>query len=80
MVSFRLTPEEHDRFRELCLAHGLPSISEMARAAINLMFADHTPPHSFESRLADLETRVHFLTAQLQKLTQDPPPQHLSAT
>jgi hypothetical protein len=75
MVSFRLTREEHDRFRELCLSHGLPSISEMARAAIKMMFGDPAPHQSFESRLADLETRVAFLTTELQKLTHEPLPQ-----
>ena len=80
MVSFRLTREEHDRFRELCLAHGLPSISEMARAAINMMFAERKPYDRFESRLAELETRVHFLTAELQKLSDEPPPRRMSIT
>jgi hypothetical protein len=72
MVSFRLTREEHDRFRELCLAHGLPSISEMARAAINMMFAEpgHAPDETLTSRLTQLETRVDSLAAQIQKLTQ----------
>lgn len=85
MVSFRLTPEEHARFRELCLAHGLPSVSAMARAAIKMMFGDPAPRESFESRLAELENRVAFLTAELQKLTHEPvaqsvPPRRFSAT
>jgi hypothetical protein len=74
MISFRLTPEEHDRFRALCSTHGLPSISEMARAAINLMFAEPVHRRSVESRLTDLEDRVCSLTVQLQKLAREPLP------
>ncbi len=86
MVSFRLTREEHDRFRSLCLSHGLPSISEMARVAVNLMFGEPAAPReSFASRLADLENRVAFLAIELQKLTHEPvaqstPTRHVAAT
>ncbi len=37
MISFRLTADEYDKCRELCFAQGLRSVSEMARAAINLL-------------------------------------------
>ena len=86
MVSFRLTRAEHDRFRSLCISHGLPSISEMARVAIKLLFGEPSAAReSFASRLAEIENRVDFLTIELQKITHAPvaqptPNRHVAAT
>lgn len=75
MVSFRLTPDERDRFRELCLANGLPSISEMARIAIKMMFGNPRASANLgvEFRVAELETRVAFLFAEIRKLSRAMP-------
>jgi hypothetical protein len=51
MISFRLTAEEYDRFRELCSTCGTRSVSELARAAINSLLKqpEHVPEEALES-------------------------------
>jgi hypothetical protein len=73
MISFRLTAEEYNRFRELCFAHGIRSVSEMARAAINMLLQDpaQAPQQSLESRVAELEGRLHMLSLEMKKLNQN---------
>jgi len=73
MISFRLTIDEYDRFRELCFAHGIRSVSEMARAAINLLLQQpaRVPQEALESRVAELEGRLHMLTLELKRLNQN---------
>ena len=84
MVSFRLTTEEYERFRQLCLARGLRNVSELVRAAVNHMLAEpalhHPTGPSFESRLAHLEDRLHSLALTVETLHHPdpaPPPQPL---
>lgn len=70
MISFRLTAEEYDRCRQLCYDQGLESVSEMARAAINLLLQQPTraPQHVLESRVAELESRLHLLALELKRI------------
>ena len=67
MISFRLTSEEYERFRELCLTNGIRSVSEMARAAINLLLQqpEHVPQVAIEGRVAALEGRFHVLALEM---------------
>jgi ribbon-helix-helix CopG family protein len=70
MISFRLTDEEYDRFRRLCVSRGLRNVSELVRTAVNQLIdqtgVDLTPPApevvvrvaTLESRLADLAVAV----------------------
>ena len=69
MVSFRLTAEEYEKFRELCFTQGIRSVSEMARAGLNMLLQqpDRAPHESLESRVADLEARLHLLALELKK-------------
>jgi hypothetical protein len=73
MISFRLTPEEYDRCRELCFTHGLRSVSEMARAGINLLLQQpaRVSQEALETRVTELEGRMHMLALELKKLTQN---------
>jgi hypothetical protein len=72
MISFRLTAEEYDRFRELCSASGTRSVSELARAAINSLLKQpaHVPEEALECRVAELEGRVNMLRLEFKKLRQ----------
>jgi len=74
MISFRLTPEEYDRCRELCYTQGLRSVSEMARAGINLLLQQPTrvPQETLETRVSDLEGRVRMLALEVKRLQQHP--------
>jgi hypothetical protein len=73
MISFRLTAEEYEKFRELCFTQGIGSISEMARAAINMLLQQpaRAPQEALESRVAELEGRLHMLALELKKLNQN---------
>ena len=73
MISFRLSAEEYDRFRELCFAHGIRSVSEMARAAINMLLQQpaRAPEEALEARVAELEGRLHMLALEIRKLSQN---------
>lgn len=75
MISFRLTAEEYEKFRELCFTQGIGSISEMARAAINMLLQQpgRAPQESLESRVTELEGRLHMLALELKKLNQNGP-------
>jgi len=72
MISFRLTAEEYDRFRDLCYAHGIRSVSEMARTAINMMLTQpsRAPQEALETRVSELESRLHLLSLEIKKLNQ----------
>ena len=76
MISFRLTAEEYDRFRELCYSNGIRSVSEMARTAINTMLSkpDRGPQGTLETRVSELESRVHLLSVEIKKLSQHSSP------
>ena len=82
MVSFRLTADEYDRFRELCSTCGTRSVSELARAAINSLMKQPTqaPSEALESRVAELEGRVNMLRLEFRKLRQGGARQALEET
>jgi hypothetical protein len=72
MISFRLTAEEYDRFRELCSTRGTRSVSELARAAINSLLKQpaQVPEEALEYRVAELEGRLDTLSLEFRKLRQ----------
>lgn len=68
MISVRLSAEEYEKFRELCLNAGLRSLSELARVAINHFVnqpARSVSQSSFDVRLAELEAKLHHITREL---------------
>ena len=71
MISFRLSPEEYNRFRDLCFSHGLRSLSELARIAMHNFVSQPIPTAaqtSLDARVADLESRLQFLSQELKAL------------
>jgi hypothetical protein len=70
MVTFRLTEDEYERFRELCFTSGISSVSEMARSAINLFLKrpDSAPQQGLEMRIAELEGRIHALAMEMRQM------------
>jgi hypothetical protein len=71
MISFRLSPEEYEKFRELCFSSGIRSLSEMARVAINNFLTHQTPKsatqNSLDARISDLENRLQILSNELKR-------------
>jgi hypothetical protein len=72
MVSFRLSAEEYEKFREFCFTSGIRSVSEMARVAINTLVQqpDRAGRESLEARVTDLEGRLHILALEIKSLNQ----------
>jgi len=70
MISFRLTEEEHERFRQLCSSHGIRSVSELARLAMNSYFEKplRATYEGLESRIAELENRLQGLALELRRV------------
>ena len=77
-VSFRVTEEEYEQFRELCSSQGIAGVSNMVRAAVNLLVQQQksTPQIGLESRLNALESRMHILALDLKKLSRTPASLH----
>jgi hypothetical protein len=65
MVSFRLSPEEYEQFRQICLATGNRNLSQLLRAAVNSFLRDG---QKSDNRDVSLEKRVAHLELQLQTL------------
>jgi hypothetical protein len=69
MVTFRLSPDEYTEVCKACDAHGLESVSELARVAIQILI--QTGPHwePAACQLMALKDRVRLLTCDLDRLT-----------
>ena len=72
MISFRLSTEEYEQFRELCYAQGIRSVSELARAAIHKLVQDPEPTaisgQALETRVTSLEGQLITLADELRRL------------
>jgi hypothetical protein len=70
MVSFRISNEEYNRFREICFTNGMRSISEMARTAMNMLLERPAlgANSSLEARLTEIEARLHLLSREIKTL------------
>jgi Arc/MetJ-type ribon-helix-helix transcriptional regulator len=71
MISFRLSEQEYELLREVCFKNGVRSVSELGRAAINMLLQQpaRAPQHSLASRVSDLEGRLHLLSMEVRKLS-----------
>jgi len=74
MISFRLSAEEYEHFRELCYSQGIRSVSELARAAVNRLARDPDPVHAsgeaLETRVTNLEAQLQTLALELRRIRQ----------
>ena len=82
MVSFRLTADEYERFRDLCSTCGSRNVSELARGAIYSLREQsaQVPRDALEFRLTELESKVNMLRMELRKLRQSVRSQALDQT
>jgi len=82
MISFRLTAEEYNRIHELCFAQGARSVSELARVALNMLLAqpERAQRETLESRVGELEGRLHMLSLEVKKLNPPAAPTALRLT
>jgi len=71
IVTFRISEEQYDRLKNLCLHQGAPCLSDVARAAMARLLDEYTPNGkdcTLESQLLELQTRVRFLDTQFARL------------
>ena len=70
MVSFRLTPDEYDSFRQLCFTHGIRSFSELARVGVNLLLekSAETPQRALDTRVGIVEAQLRMLSMKFERL------------
>jgi hypothetical protein len=68
MVSFRLTEEEYERFRRVCMSRGLRNVSELVRAAVTQLTDDQPSSPSEVPADPDLHARVAKLETHLAEL------------
>ncbi len=70
-VSFRLSEKECKDLRELCTVHGIRTISDLARRAIQEWFAgDGAADHSLATAIRELREKVQELDAEFKQLAQ----------
>jgi len=71
MVSFRLSPEEYRRIREMCAAQGMRSVSDLARTAMLKLVAseNHTDPLTYEVR--DLRDQIRSISQALERISHE---------
>src|SRR3954447_18154064 len=74
IVTFRITTDEYERLRNFCISKGQRSVSDLARTAVSSVLESDGIP-TVESRLAEVEGRVHFLTREILRLSEDSPMQ-----
>jgi len=70
MVSFRLAPADYVRFREICEARGVESMSDLARIAMECFAKSELRPDPISSELRDLRSQVRSLTLELDRISQ----------
>jgi hypothetical protein len=69
MVSFRLSQQEYHQLRDACLQHGVRSISELARSAMQSLIAPNTEcAPSLHQQVQDLRDRLTDLAAEVDRL------------
>jgi len=71
MVSFRLSEDEYESLRQLCVTGAARSVSDLARDAVHQLMQKDTEEHfeialrKLEDRVDSLDHKVHYLSASL---------------
>lgn len=70
MVSFRLSADEYTRLRQAANAAGVPSLSELARSAMQRILDAHdgTAPVPLDEQVRGLRARIDSISTELDRL------------
>ena len=69
MVSFRLSPREYQRFQSLCAAHGVRSISDLARTGLYRLISGENQIDPLYFEVGDLRHQVQLISGELERLS-----------
>lgn len=69
MVSFRLSPEEYDTFRTLCSSHGVRSLSDLARTAMQKLAASKHQVDPLWFEVGTLRDQIQSLSREVDRLS-----------
>ena len=72
VVSIRLSAEEYDQLRSLCVTTGVGSFSELARAAMKKLLAQQeagSPDNAVEARVSQMDVRVSALANEIARVS-----------
>ena len=69
MVSFRLSDEEYEGLKHICITVGARSLSDVARDAVHQLLGNTAEPKTkWESQLAALSGRMDALDREVKRL------------
>ena len=74
MVSFRLSPEEYRQLRDACVTHGVRSLSELARNAMQGLIVTTRSDLPLHLQVQELRDRLATLSQQIDRLSQSVEP------
>lgn len=70
MISFRLSPEEYRTLHDVCVARGVPSISDLARSALRKVIVGESSPDGLFDEVRALKDRMKTLSIELERVSQ----------
>jgi translation initiation factor 2B subunit (eIF-2B alpha/beta/delta family) len=68
MVSFRLSWDEYQAYREACDSAGVRSLSELARAAMQHLIAERPNGASLDDQVRELRRQVSQLSREVEHI------------
>ena len=69
MVSFRLSPAEYSRFRQVCAANGLRNISDLARAAMTMVASQELEIDPLSEQVREIRMQVQSINMELERIS-----------
>ena len=69
MVSFRLSPEEYERFQGICSTQGVRSISDLARTALQKLIPGKAQADPLWLEVGDLRKQIRALSHEVDRLS-----------
>jgi hypothetical protein len=69
MVSFRLSPAEYTRFRQVCAVKGVRSISDLARVAMTMVASEEVEIDPLCDQVHEIRMQVQSLTLELDRIS-----------
>ena len=69
MVSFRLSPEEYTKFRQVCAAKGVRSISDLARVAMMMVASQGVEIDPLCDQVREIRMQVQTISTQLDRIS-----------